>query len=194
MRDAFYARGIGVNPRGAISLHRIGGPGFLPQPIEDFHIFIGQIIAIIMRHLPIQPHGARRTIQIARHDIPADAPFSEVIQRGKPPRHQRRAFPGQVARHAKAKVARSRRHGRHNQHGIEQRHLHGIANSRIAIPAMHIINPQHIRQKQPVKQPFFQKPREAHPVFKREILRRPITRMRPHALLDMANTGHIKGI
>ena len=56
-------------------------------------------------------HAACPAVQIAGHDIPADAAIGEVIQSREPPRELERVLIGQVCGDAEADVAGDMRHG-----------------------------------------------------------------------------------
>ena len=71
---------IGVNAALAITHYSVVRPTALPQRVDDLQIFVRQIIAVVMFHLRSEAHRARRTVEIAGDDVPADAAARQMIQ------------------------------------------------------------------------------------------------------------------
>src|ERR1019366_6916835 len=65
---------LGVDATGTVSHDRVVAPAALPQRIHDPHVFLGEIVTIIVRHLLAQPHRPRGAVELAGHDVPADPP------------------------------------------------------------------------------------------------------------------------
>ena len=110
--------------------HRIVAPTAFPQRVDDLHVLVGQVVAIVMHHLGVETHGARGAVQIAGDDVPADAPVGQVVQRGHAAGEQERRLVGKVAGDAEAEMRGGVRHRRHQQQRIDQRHLHRAAQGR----------------------------------------------------------------
>jgi hypothetical protein len=145
-------------------------------------------------HLRVEAHGARRAVEIAGHDVPADAPLRQMIERRHAAGEQERRLISQVAGHAEAEMRGGVCHRRHQRQRIEQRYLHGIAQRRVGLSLEHVVNAQHVGEEQPVEQPAFQRAGERHPMVERRVVGRMIARMRPHAMLDVADAGHVERV
>ena len=46
-----------VDAAGAIAQHGVVLPTAFPQRVDDRHVFVGQVVTIIMRHLHVKPHA-----------------------------------------------------------------------------------------------------------------------------------------
>ncbi len=66
-------RRIGIEMVGAIPQYGAVVPACFPKLVDNIHIFVGEIVAIVMGHLAIKANGAGGAVEIARDDVPADA-------------------------------------------------------------------------------------------------------------------------
>ena len=185
---------VSKNPIGLVAQYSAVLPAGLPQFIDDRHIFVGRIIATIMIGLNGQPHAARRAVEIAGHDIPADAAAGQVVQRRHTPGEQIRRFVGQIGGDAETDVFGHRRHDRHDHHRVVDRDLHGVEDRRRRTAPVDIVDADDVRQEDPVELAAFRQPRQILPVFDRVVRGRAIARMRPHSMLDMADAVHVERV
>ena len=139
-------------------------------------------------------HRPRGAVEIAGDDVPADAPAGQMIQRRHPAREQIRRLIGEVAGHAEAEMRGGMRHRGHQRHRIQQRDLHAGAQRRVRGALQHVVNAQNVGEEQAVEQPALQRAGQRHPMIERGIVRRSVARVRPHAVLDVTDTGHIEGV
>ena len=58
-----------------------------------------------MRDLPLDADRARGAVEIAGDDVPGDAAGGQMIERGHPPREQKRLLIGEIAGDAKTQMA-----------------------------------------------------------------------------------------
>jgi hypothetical protein len=93
-----------------------------------------------MAELPRQPHVARRAVEVAGDDVPADAPPRQVVERAHAARERIRVLVGQRAGDAEAQVLGGLRHQRHQRQRVEQRHLHATAQRRVARALVDVVN------------------------------------------------------
>ena len=70
-----------------------------------------------------RPMVARRAVEIAGDDVPADAALGEVVERRHPPRERVRGSIGRRRRDAEPEVLGDGRHRRHHQQRVVHRHL-----------------------------------------------------------------------
>ena len=105
--------------------------------------------------LRVQPHAACGAVEIAGHDIPADAAAGQVIQRRHTPGEQVRRLVGQVGGHAEADMVGDGGHDRHDHHWVVDRDLHGIDDRRLRAAPVDVVDADDIGQEDPVELPAF---------------------------------------
>ena len=115
---------VGIHAAGAVPPHRVVGPTAFPQLVDQCHVLVGQVIAVIMRCLPAQANRPSRAVQVTGDDVPADAALGQVVQRGHAAGKLIGGFVGQVGGDAKTQVLRDSGHGRDQQHWVAHRYLH----------------------------------------------------------------------
>ena len=76
------AVGLGIAPAGAIIDDRVLGPA-VPQCLDHGHELLAALVALGVAHLADVPVVGRRRRQPRRHDVPADAPVADVIERAE---------------------------------------------------------------------------------------------------------------
>jgi hypothetical protein len=81
MVDRVYFRRIGIEPVVAVRDNSAVLPASFKEFIDDLHIFVREVVAVVVLDLPIEPHRPRGAVEIAGHDVPADTPPGEVIER-----------------------------------------------------------------------------------------------------------------
>ena len=96
-------------------------PATLPELVDDLHIFVGEIVAIIMGQIGLHAHGARRAVLKARDHIPAHAAMGQVIERREAPRQQVGLLEGEIGGDAEAHMFRRMGHAGDQQ----KRVIHG---------------------------------------------------------------------
>ena len=101
---------------------------------------------------------------------------------------------GEVDGNTEAEVAGDGGHRRDQQQGIEEWHLHRLAQRRRGIAAQHVVDAKHIGQEQPIEQAALQGPGKLGPVAEAVIFRRAVAGMRPHPVLNMADRRHVEGV
>ena len=58
----------------------------------------------------------------------------------------------------------------------------------------YVVDAKDVGKEQAIEQAALQRARERHPVIEIGVMRRLIARVRPHAVLDMADTVHVEGV
>jgi hypothetical protein len=139
-----------------------------------------------------QSHPARRAVEIAGHDVPAEPAAGQVIKRGHAAGEQIRRFVSQIGGYAEADVFGDRGHDRHHHHRVVDRDLNGLDDRWRRTTAVDVVDADDVCQKDPVKLAAFRQARQILPILDRVILGRPIARMRPHPMLDMADAIHVE--
>ena len=189
-----HGGGIGIDPRALVGLDRVRVPAAFPQLIGHVQEFVGAVVALVVRDLPGQPHGARRALQVAGDDVPAHAALGQVVQRGEAARQQIGRLVGQVYGDAKAQVARGRRHGRHDQQRVVDGQLDGFAQGQVGRVLVHVVHADDVGQEQAIEQAALQQPRKAGPVIQCLVGGGRVARMRPQPMVDMAHAIHVEGV
>src|SRR5260370_17489754 len=83
--DTMHLRRVGENASCAISQRRVVLPASLPELVDHFHIFVGDIVTVVMRGLLVLAGAARCAVEIAGHHVPADPPVCQMIECRHPP-------------------------------------------------------------------------------------------------------------
>ena len=95
--DAMHLGWIGEDAARTIAQHRVVFPASFPELVDHLHIFVGDIVAVVMRGLLVLAGAARRAVEIAGHDVPADPALGQMVERRHPPRERVGRLVGQVA-------------------------------------------------------------------------------------------------
>ena len=147
-----------------------------------------------MRGLLVLAGALGRAVEIAGHHVPADPPFREMIERRHPPRKSIGRLIGKVGGHPKTEIFGDRGHRRDQEQGIVARRLRGVAQGRIRAAAEHVIDPEHVGEKQSVEPPALQRSGEIEPVGQPVIFRRAVARMGPQPRRLMRDAVHGEGV
>jgi hypothetical protein len=177
-----------------VAQHGAVFPAAFPELVDQRHVFVGQVVAVVVRGLAREAHGARGAVEVAGDDVPADAPAGQVVQRGHAPREEEGRLVGEVGRHAEAQVPGGRGHGRDQQRGVVHGHLHGAAQGGIGVAAEHVVHAHHVGEEHAVEKAGLQPGGVVGPVVDVEVARRLVARVRPQALLYVADAVHVEGI
>ena len=142
--------GVNIHPGRFIPHDRVRLPA-LPQFVTDLHVFIGALIARIVRNRAFQAHVVRLTNMEGGDNIPPDPSPGQMIERRKfADRHIRRVIGGGQG-HGKSEPFGYRgQHG--NQQGrIMNRKLNGVDEGFIGAGAVVSIGGKLVRKKYGVK-------------------------------------------
>ena len=141
-----------------------------------------------------QTHAARRAVEIAGHDVPADPASGQVVERRHAAGEQIGRFVGQIGGDAETDVFGDGCHDRYDHHRVVDRDLHGVDDRRGRAAAVDVVDADDIGQEDSVELAAFRQARQILPVLDRVVLGRAIARMSPHAVLDMADAVHVESI
>ena len=192
--DLAHFVGVRIDALAAISQHGVIGPAALKQLVQHLEVFISLVVATVMLGLLGQAHGARRAVQIAGDDVPADSPIAQVIQGRETAGEEIRRFIREVGRKAETEVAGNGGHGGHQQQRVVDRQLDGFLQRYVQRLAVDIVGADDVGDEQSVEQAPLQQARQIGPVFEGLVLGRRIARVRPQAMVDMPHTVHVEGI
>ena len=73
--DRMDLRRIGEDAAGAVAENSIVLPASFPQLVADLHIFVGDVVAVVVRALAAKTDILRAAIEIGGDDVPPCAPF-----------------------------------------------------------------------------------------------------------------------
>lgn len=180
--------------RVAVADHRVVVPAPFPQLVDGLHVVVRARVALVVPDLPREAHAARRAVEVAGHDVPADAAFRQVIERRHSPREQIRRLVREIRGHAEAEMRRRVRHCRHEQQRIVDGHLHRFAQRDIGAAAVHVVDAHDVGEKDPVELAALERAREIGPVVEVGVPRGAVARMRPQAVIDMADAIHVERV
>ena len=138
-----------------VAQHGALRPTSFPQPIDRLHEIVGDVVAVVVRALPVLAHRARRAVQIAGDDVPADPSAREMVQRGHAAGEGERRFVAEIDGDAEAEIARGRRHGGDEEQRIADRDLHCMLDRRRRAAAMHVIDAEDVGEEQAIEQAAF---------------------------------------
>ncbi len=189
-----HPRGIGENAARAIAYGRAVLPASFPELVDHFHIFVGDIVAVVMRGLFLLAGAARRAVEIAGHHVPADPPLGEMIERRHPPRERIGRLVGQVGSHPEAEVFGDSGHRRDQQQRIVGRGLRRVAQRRIRTAAVHVVDAEHVGEEKAVEPPALQRSRQIGPVGQAVIFRCAVARMGPQPRRLVCDAVHGEGV
>ena len=194
MLDAMHLRRIGKNPARAVAQHGVVLPASFPELVDQLHIFVRDLVAVVMRGLLVLAGAARGAVEIAGHHVPADPAFGQMIERRHPPRKRVGRLEGEIAGDAEAEMLRHRRHRRDQHQRLVGRRLRGIAQRRVRAAAVHVVDAEHIGEKQPVEPAALQRLRQIEPVGQAVVAERAVARMGPQPRRLMRHAVHGEGV
>ena len=91
-------------------------------------------------------------------------------------------------------MLRHQRHRGNQRQRIIHRHLRRLANRRVAVAVQHVVDAQHVGNKQAVELTAFQQTRQVNPVIQVLILPGAVARMGPQPRRLVTDAVHIKSI
>ena len=94
----------------------------------------------------------------------------------------------------KAQMLRHQCHWRDQRQRIVNRYLSGLTNGRLTITVVHVIDAQHIGNKQAVELATLKQARQIDPIIQIFILPGPIARMGPQPRRLVADAVHVEGV
>src|ERR1043165_8294673 len=110
--NAVHFRWIGENAARAVAENGAVLPASFPELVDQLHIFIRELVAVVMRGLLVLAGAAGSAVEIAGHHVPADPAFGQMIERRHPSGKRVRRLEGEIAGDAKTEILRYRRHRR----------------------------------------------------------------------------------
>ena len=169
-------------------------PTALQQFVDNLQVLIGVVVARIMRRLRLLADIARPAFQIGGNNVPAHAPFGQVVQGRQATGKGIRMFKRQRRGKTKAQMLRHQCHWRDQRQRILYRYLSGLANGCITVTVVHVIDAQHIGNKQAVELATLKQARQIDPIIQVFILPGPIARMGPKPRRLVADAVHVEGV
>ena len=192
--DAMHFRRIGKDAARAVAQHGVVLPASFPELVDQLHIFIRDLVAVVMRGLLVLAGAAGGAVEIAGHHVPADPAFGQMIQRRHPARKRVGRLEREIAGDAKTEILRHRRHRRDQHQGLVRRRLRGIAQRGVRAIAEHVVDAEHIGEKQPVEPAALQRLRQIEPVGQAVVAERAVARMGPEPRRLMRHAVHGEGV
>ena len=192
--DPMHFRRIGENAARAVAENGVVLPASFPELVDQLHIFVRDLVAVVMRGLLVLAGAAGGAVEIAGHHVPADPAFGQVIERRHSAGKRVGRLEGEVAGDAEAEILRHRRHRRNQHQRLIGRRLRGIAQRCVRAAAEHVIDAEHIGEKQPVKPPALQRLRQIEPIGQAVVAERAVARMGPEPRRLMRHAVHGEGV
>ena len=169
-------------------------PGALPELVEHLEIFLGIVVAPVMRgqrRVAPAPVGA---VEIAGHDVPADAAARQVVERRDPAGEGVGRLVVHVDGDAEAEILGHCRHRRDQHHRVVHRQLHRLARGHVDAAAVDVVDPDDVGDEDAVEEPALQELRLLGPVAERVVVGRAVAGVGPEAVVDMADAVHGEGV
>ena len=194
MGDAMHLRRIGEDAARAIADRGVVLPASFPELVDDLHIFVGDVVAVVMRGLLVLAGAARGAVEIAGDDVPADPPLGQMIERRHPPRERVGRLEGEIGGDAEAEMFGHRRHRRDQQQRLVRRRLRRVFQRRVGAVAEDVVDAEHVGQEQPVEAAALQRLGQIEPVGQAVIFGRAVARMGPQPRRLMRHAIHGEGV
>lgn len=194
MADAVHLGRIGEHARLAVAAHRAVLPAAFPQLVGHFQVLVGAVVAFVVLDLAGQAHRARRAVEVARHDVPADPAAAQVVERREAPGQQVGRLVGQVHGDAEAEVPGGGGHRRDQHHRVVDGQLDRLAQRQVERLAIDVVDADDIGDEQPVEQAAFEQAGEVGPVGERAVVGGTIAWMRPQTMVDVADAVHVERV
>ncbi len=189
-----HLRRIGEDAARDVADRGVVLPAAFPELVDQLHIFVGELVAVVMRGLLVLAGAARRRIEIAGHHVPADPAIGQVVERRHPSRERVGRLEGEIAGDAEAEIFGHRGHRRDQHQRLVGRGLRRVAQRRIRIAGIDVIDAEHIGEEQPVEPSTLQRLREVGPVGQLVVVLGAVARMGPQPRRLMRHTVHGKGV
>ena len=124
--DVVHFRRVGEHPGGAVAEYRVALPRALPELVEHRQVFVGVVVAVVVRELIVVAHVARGRRQVAGHHVPADPALGQMVQRRQSARERIRMLESGARGDPEAEVLRRVSHCRHQQQRVVDRNLRAL--------------------------------------------------------------------
>ena len=172
-------RRIGEDAPGAVAEHRIVLPASFPQLVADLHIFVGDVVAIVVRALAAKTNILRAAIEIGGDDVPAGAALGQMVERREAARERVGVLEGKRGGQPEAEMLGDERHRRHELQGIVDGDLRRVAKRSVEVAMVDVVDAKHVRDEEAVELAALQNLSELDPIFEILVLPRTVARMRP---------------
>jgi hypothetical protein len=192
--DRAHLGRIGENPPVAVAQHGVVGPASLPQLVAHLQIFVGDVVAVVVAGLAGKADVAGAAVEIGGHDVPAGAALGEVVEGREPAGESIGMLERQRGGEPEAEMFRHHRHRGHELERIVDRDLRAIAQRRVEIAAIDVVDAEHVGDEQPVETAALEQLGEFGPVFEILVLPGAIARMRPQAGRLVPDAIHVEGV
>jgi len=113
-----------------------------------------------------------------------------MIERGELPRELVGVGVGGRARDREAEVVGDLRHRGNDELRVARRRLNRLLDGRLAVVAVHVVDPAHVGEEDRVEAAAFGSPGDLGPVLAVGVLRRSVARVRPRPGRDVLDRGH----
>ncbi|GJE42416.1 hypothetical protein AEGHOMDF_1588 [Methylobacterium soli] len=194
MRHRTDAAGIREGPRRAVTLHGAVVPASLPELVEDIEVLFGIVVAPVVRGQAAAALPAMGAVEIAGDDVPADPAPRQVVEGREAPGEGVGRLVVDIDRDAEAQMLGGRRHGGDEQGRLVDGKLHGLPGGHIDAAAVNVVDADDVGDEEPVEQAALQKLGLLDPVIERVVIRRPVSRMGPESVVDVADAVHVERV
>ncbi|MNI47812.1 hypothetical protein D3C73_1023480 [compost metagenome] len=188
-----FAR-VAENPSLAIAQDRAVFPAAFPELVANLKVFLGKVVTGIVLGLGFLAEVLRTAFQIRSDDVPAGTALGQMVEGRQPSGERVRMLERQRGGQAKTQVLGDQRHRRDQLQRIVDRHLRSLADRRVTIAVVDVIDAQHVGDEQAVELATLKNLRQVRPVLQVLVLPRAIPWMGPQTRGLMTDTVHVEGV
>ncbi len=192
--DLVNFAGIAENPPFAVAQDGAVFPAAFPELVAHLQILLGIVVAGVVLGLRGLAHVLGAAFEVGGDDVPADPALGQMVEGRQAPGEGIRVLERQRSREAEAQVLGDHGHGRDQLQRIVDRHLGGLANRRITVALIDVVDTQDIGDEQAIELAALENPGQIGPVLQVLVLPRTIARVSPEAGRLVPHTVHVKGI
>lgn len=155
---------IGEQAPGPVAQDRVILPASLPQLVADLHIFVGNVVAVIVRALAREADVLRAAVKIGGDDVPACAPLGQMIEGRETAGECVRMLEGKRRGEPEAEIFSDESHSRHKLQRIVHWNLRRVAERRVEVAAVDVVNAKNVGDEKAIELAALQNTGEFDPI------------------------------
>ena len=139
-------------------------PASFPELVADLEIFLGDLVVLVVIHLPDEANILGAAVEIRGDNVPGRAALGQMIEGREAAGEGIGVFERHGCRQSKAQIASHGRHGRYDLERVVDRNLSGVPDSGVDVAMEDVIDAEDVGDEDGVEFPAFENPREIRPV------------------------------
>ncbi len=178
----------------AIAQDRAVFPTAFPELVADLQVLFGVVITRVMFGLGALAEVLRPALQVGGDDIPAGTALGQVVEGRQATGERIRMLERQRSGQAEPQVLGHQRHRRDQLQRVVDRHLRRLADRRVTVAVVDVVDTQHIGNEQAVELAALEDFRQVGPVLQVLVLPGAIPWMGPQPRGLVPHAVHVEGI